>query len=83
MAHPVAVNVDDRGTTRVDLTKLEKLLPEFFDFRPGAIIDRLELRRPIYKATSSYGHFGRTDKEHFTWEKTDAAEDLAKVAADL
>jgi S-adenosylmethionine synthetase len=83
MAHPVAVNVDDRGTARVDLNKLEKLLPEFFDFRPGAIIDRLQLRRPIYKATSSYGHFGRTDKEHFTWEKTDAAEDLAKVAADL
>ena len=83
MAHPVAVNVDDRGTAKVDPVKVEEMLPEYFDFRPGAIIDRLDLRRPIYKETSAYGHFGRTDKEHFTWEKTDAAEDLASAASNL
>lgn len=83
MAHPVALSIDDRGTAKVDPEKVEDLLPDFFDFRPGAIIDRLQLRRPIYKATSAYGHFGRTDKEHFTWEKTDAAEELSRVAQDL
>ncbi|MDQ4148686.1 MAG: methionine adenosyltransferase [Actinomycetota bacterium] len=83
VAHPVSVNLDDRGTARVDPQKLEELVMEFFDFRPAAIIRNLNLRRPIYKATSSYGHFGRTDTNVFTWERTDRAEELAKAAADL
>ena len=83
VAHPVSVNIDDKGTSRVDPQKLEQLVPEFFDFRPGAIIRQLDLRRPIYKETSAYGHFGRTDKESFTWEKTDRAEEFASAAGDL
>ena len=83
VAHPVSINLDDRGTSQVDPNKLEDLVAEFFDFRPAAIIKNLDLRRPIFKATSSYGHFGRTEKGHFTWEKTDRAEELAKAAADL
>jgi S-adenosylmethionine synthetase len=83
VAHPVSISVDDRGTSRVDPKRLEDLVAEFFDFRPAAIIKNLDLRRPIYKETSSYGHFGRTEKNHFTWEKIDRAEDLAKAAADL
>jgi S-adenosylmethionine synthetase len=80
VAHPVSVSIDDRGTAVVDPQKLEDLVGDFFDFRPAAIIANLDLRRPIYKATSAYGHFGRPDKEHFTWEKTDRAGELAGAA---
>src|SRR5207244_1904689 len=67
VCHPVSVSLDDRGTARVDPQKLEAFVQEFFDFRPAAIIHNLDLRRPIYKATSSYGHFGRPDKDGFSW----------------
>lgn len=80
VAHPVSVNIDDRGTSKVDLAKLEKLVVEMFDFRPASIIDYLDLRRPIYKATSAYGHFGRPDKDSFTWERTDRAEEIRSAA---
>jgi len=83
VSHPVSINVDDHGTARVDPQKLEDLVIDFFDFRPGAIVRELDLRRPIYKATSSYGHFGREEKDGFTWENTDKAENLAKLARDL
>jgi S-adenosylmethionine synthetase len=83
VAHPVSVSVDDRGSGRVDPQKLEAFVQEFFDFRPAAIIHNLDLRRPIYKATSSYGHFGRTDKETFSWERIDKAEEIAKAVRDL
>ena len=83
VAHPVSVSVDDRGTGKVDPQKLEAFVQEFFDFRPAAIIHNLDLRRPIYKATSSYGHFGRTDKETFSWERVDKAEEIAKAVRDL
>lgn len=83
VAHPVSVAVEDRGTCQVDLQKVEHVVKEFFDFRPEAIIRDLDLRRPIYKATSSYGHFGRVDKDHFTWEKTDRAEEFARAATGL
>jgi S-adenosylmethionine synthetase len=83
VAHPLQVSIDDRGTARVDPLKVESILQDFFDFRPAAIIERLDLRRPIYKATSAYGHFGRPDKENFTWERTDAAEEFAKAVEDL
>jgi S-adenosylmethionine synthetase len=82
VAHPVSISLDDRGTSKVDPNKLEKLVGEFFDFRPAAIINNLDLRRPIFKDSSSYGHFGRTEK-HFSWEHTDRAEEFAKAAADL
>src|SRR6266568_1370958 len=83
VAHPVSVSIDDRGTSRVDPQRLEVFVQEFFDFRPAAIIHNLDLRRPIYKATSSYGHFGRPDKDTFTWERMDLAEKIAAAARDL
>lgn len=82
VAHPVSVSLEDRGTSRVDPGKLEKLVGEFFDFRPAAIIRTLDLQRPIYKQTSSYGHFGRAD-DSFAWERTDRAEEFARAAAGL
>ncbi|MGH2706423.1 MAG: methionine adenosyltransferase, partial [Actinomycetota bacterium] len=83
MSHPVSVAIDDRGTSRVDPQKLEKYAREAFDFRPAAIIEHLNLRRPIFKATSAYGHFGRADKESFTWERTNRAEQIAADVRDL
>ena len=67
-AHPVSVQLDTFGTEQVDLEKLEQLVTDFFDLRPAAIIHELDLRRPIYRQTASYGHFGRTEK-NFTWEQ--------------
>ena len=83
VSHPVSVSIDDRGTSRVDPQKLEAFVQEFFDFRPAAIIHNLDLRRPIYKATSAYGHFGRPDKDTFTWERVDRAEEIAAAVEDL
>lgn len=83
VAHPVSLNLDDKGTAKVDPQKLESLVLEMFDFRPAAIIDHLDLRRPIYRATSVYGHFGRTDKETFTWELTNRREEIAEAAKSL
>ncbi|HJW63577.1 MAG TPA: methionine adenosyltransferase, partial [Actinomycetes bacterium] len=82
VAHPVSVLVETFGTEQVDPEKLGKLLPEFFDLRPAAIVRDLELRRPIYKKTAAYGHFGRSEPE-FTWESTTRAEELAKAARSL
>lgn len=79
VAHPVSVMVDAFGTEKVDLSKLEQLIGQYFDLRPAAIIRDLDLRRPIYKKTACYGHFGRMDKD-FTWEKTDKADVLRKQA---
>jgi S-adenosylmethionine synthetase len=82
VAHPVSVFVETFGTEKVDPEKLGKLVPEFFDLRPAAIIRDLDLRRPIYRATAAYGHFGRSEAD-FTWESTHRAEELAKAAASL
>jgi S-adenosylmethionine synthetase len=82
VAHPVSVFVDTFGTEQVDPEKLGKLLPEFFDLRPAAIVRDLDLRRPIYKMTAAYGHFGRSEPE-FTWESTERAPELAKAARSL
>ncbi len=79
-AHPFSVFVETFGTEEVDPGKLSDLIREFFDFRPAAIIDRLDLRRPIYKPTTAYGHFGRSG---FPWESTESASDLATAAAGL
>ena len=82
VARPVSVFVETFGTEQVDPEKLEKLIPEFFDLRPAAILRDLDLRRPIYRKTAAYGHFGRADAD-FTWESTARAEDLAKAATNL
>jgi S-adenosylmethionine synthetase len=82
VAHPVSVFVETFGTERVDPEKLGKLIPEFFDLRPAAILRDLDLRRPIFRKTAAYGHFGRTEPE-FSWESTSRAEELARAAASL
>jgi S-adenosylmethionine synthetase len=75
VAEPVSVRVDTYGTGRVDESKITELIRAHFDLTPRGIIQVLDLRRPIYKATAAYGHFGR-DEQGFTWEKTDKAEAL-------
>ncbi|HEX6676400.1 MAG TPA: methionine adenosyltransferase [Actinomycetes bacterium] len=82
VAHPVSVFVETFGTERIDPEKLGKLIPEFFDLRPAAILRDLDLRRPIFRKTAAYGHFGRTEPE-FSWESTSRAEELARAAASL
>jgi len=82
VAHPVSVFVETFGTEQVDPDRLGKLLPEFFDLRPAAIVRDLDLRRPIYRKTAAYGHFGRSEPE-FTWESTTRAEELARAARSL
>ncbi len=79
MAHPVSIFVETFGTGNVSDETIERLVREHFDLRPGAIIDHLNLRRPIYRATAAYGHFGRTDLQ-LPWEQTDKAADLARAA---
>lgn len=76
-AEPFSIHVDDFGTATIDPAKLSALVTDFFDFRPGAIIQRLDLLRPIYRPTTAYGHFGR---DGFPWEETDAADDLRRAA---
>lgn len=75
VADPVSVLVTSRGTGQVDDDTLTKAVREVVDLRPYYILKKLDLQRPIYKRTSCYGHFGREDPE-FTWEKTDAVNDL-------
>jgi S-adenosylmethionine synthetase len=82
VARPVSVMIETFGTSQVDPDKLPALVQEVFDLRPAAIIERLDLRRPIYQQTAAYGHFGRSDRD-FTWERTDQAEALQKAAASL
>jgi S-adenosylmethionine synthetase len=79
VAHPVSLEVDCFGTERVPVARIEELVGEHFDLRPGAILRDLELRRPIYAKTSVYGHFGRADHD-FTWERTDKAAALRAAA---
>jgi len=79
VAHPLSVLVETFGTEKVPVGAIEKAVLETFDLRPGAIIRDLDLRRPIYRKTAAYGHFGRADKD-FTWERTDRADALADAA---
>ena len=74
-ARPLAVYVETFGTETVDPKLIEKAISEVFDLRPSAIIEALNLLRPIYGKTASYGHFGR-ELPDFTWERTDRVEDL-------
>jgi S-adenosylmethionine synthetase len=79
VAHPVSVMVDTLGTANLDPQLINSLVQEHFDLRPGAIIRDLELQRPIYANTATYGHFGRREPD-FTWEETSYAEDLRREA---
>ncbi len=81
VARPVSVNVETFGTGRIPDEDIARLVNEFFDLRPGAIIRDLQLRRPIYRQVAAYGHFGRDDLD-LPWERTDKA-DLLRQAAGL
>src|SRR5208283_483985 len=76
---PVSIFIDSFGTGKIQDTKIISLIKNNFDLTPKAIIEHLNLRRPIYRKTSAYGHFGRTDKD-FTWENKDKADTLRKAA---
>jgi S-adenosylmethionine synthetase len=79
VAHPLSVSIETFETNKVDSDLILSLIKKHFDLRPEAIIRHLDLRRPIYKQTAAYGHFGRTDVD-LPWEKTDKAEILRKEA---
>ena len=82
VAQPVSVLVDTFGTGTISETTIAKIVQEVFNLTPKGIIQTLDLKKPIYRSTASYGHFGRTPEDgHFTWEKTDRVEDLKKAAA--
>ena len=79
---PVSVSVDTFCTGKVDEEKLERAIWEVFNFKPADIIRQLNLLRPIYRKTTNYGHFGRIDDlDALTWERTDKAQELKKVAS--
>ncbi len=80
VAHPTSVMINTFGTGKLSDEKLTEIIRENFDLRPAGIIKMLDLRRPIYKQTAAYGHFGRTDVD-LPWEKTDKAEALKKYLA--
>jgi S-adenosylmethionine synthetase len=82
VAHPMSVMVDTFGTGEIAPEKLEQIAREVFDMRPAALIERLDLRRPIFKRTAAYGHFGRSDGgDGFTWENTEPYAAQLKAAA--
>jgi len=79
VAHPLSINVETFGTGKISDDAITSLVEKQFDLRPGAIIRQLDLRRPIYRQTAAYGHFGRDDI-NLPWEATDKAEGLRKAA---
>jgi S-adenosylmethionine synthetase len=78
-ARPISLNVETFGTGRISDDRIKALINEHFDFRPGAIIDRFKLRRPLYRQTAAYGHFGRPDLD-LPWERLELAPTLARAA---
>jgi S-adenosylmethionine synthetase len=76
-AHPLSVSIETFDTEKVDMQVILKLINKHFDLRPGAIIEHFKLRRPLYRQTAAYGHFGRPDLD-LPWEKTDKAAILRK-----
>jgi S-adenosylmethionine synthetase len=80
VARPTSIMVDTFGTGKIEDSKITELIRENFDLRPAGIIRMLDLRRPIYRQTAAYGHFGRNDLD-LPWEKTDKAEILKKYLA--
>jgi S-adenosylmethionine synthetase len=79
VAHPVSLMVDTYDTERISKERIETLVRDHFDLRPGAFREYLNLHRPIYQKTAAYGHFGREDHD-FTWERTDRAAALREAA---
>ena len=79
ISQPVSINVNSFGTGKISDTEIKKIITSHFDLRPKAIVQQLDLLRPIYLATAAYGHFGR-ELENFTWEKTDKAAILREAA---
>jgi S-adenosylmethionine synthetase len=79
VAHPVSISVETFGTGKLPDEQIRELIGQHFDLRPAAIIQNLDLRRPIYQKTAAYGHFGRKDPD-FTWEQLDKVEDIKKSA---
>ena len=79
VASPTSVSIETFGTNVIDEDDISRLVLEHFDLRPGAIIEALDLRRPIYRETAAYGHFGRSDLD-LPWESLDRAEALQKAA---
>jgi S-adenosylmethionine synthetase len=79
VAQPVSVMIDAMGTGKVPESKLREIVSEVFDLRPAAIIEYLDLKRPIYRKTAAYGHFGRNEPE-FTWEHTNKADEIRSLA---
>lgn len=82
VAQPTSIQIDSFGTGKVSDTLLTRLVRETFDLRPAGIITELDLRRPIYKQTAAYGHFGREDLE-LPWEKTDKIDMLNRVLQNI
>ncbi len=82
VARPLSVRVDTFGTGKLSDAALEELVNKYFDLRPAAIIEKLQLRKPQYRALAAYGHMGRIDLD-VAWEKTDMAETLKKAAAEM
>ena len=78
VSKPISIQIDTKGTSKISEGKLVDIVNEVFDLRPQAIIDHFNLRRPIYKQTAAYGHFGRDDLE-LPWEKLDKVEPLSKA----
>ena len=79
VAEPVSLMVDLMGTGVIPKEKVKEIIMKVFDLRPAAIIEYLDLLRPIYRQTSSYGHFGRNEPG-FTWEKTNKVDEIRKIA---
>ena len=84
VARPVSIMVDTFGTSEIAPEKIEAMVRDVFDMRPAALIERLDLRRPIYRRTAAYGHFGRVEGDGFTWESTEPfASELRRAAESL
>jgi S-adenosylmethionine synthetase len=79
VAHPISVMLECFGTERIEVSRIEEIVRATFDLRPAAILRDLDLRRPIYRPTAAYGHFGR-EEESFTWERVDRAVELRAAA---
>ena len=80
--NPLSINIECFNTEKVHIDKIREAVMRVFDFRPGIIVEELNLKRPIYLKTACYGHFGRNLPE-FTWEKTDRVEELKRIVSEL
>ena len=80
VAQPVSVMIDTEGTSKISPDRISQIVQELFDLRPRKIIEKLDLLKPIYKRTACGGHFGRNEKEGFTWEKLDMVDAIRKAA---